>query len=170
MLRKSGLWFACAMLAVGASAQAQEFKPGHAAQWCFADVKVDGEVWKIYSANFANKNPATNAYMYDANKAYYYGEEWRKFIQAKYQIQDFFPSDCGGYALEWRDNDTRPYATEAAALAGAKKKRDEYRKYTMDGKPRYAGTIEMDWVPSATERMGVAAGEKRTPNPDLKKK
>lgn len=158
------------MLSATASvASAQE--GGHSVQWCSASVKVDGALWQVHSAKFRNVNPPGNTFMYDARKEQIYAGEWKEFLANKYQTREWIPHSCGGYVLDWSSGSALPYSTEAAALSSATKKRDEYRKFMdTDGKPKYAGMIELDWLPSGAERMGAPTGDKRTPNPDLRKK
>jgi hypothetical protein len=155
--RKSSLMLICAALAACSGHASAETQTGHSVQWCNADVKVDGVDWKVYSGNFRNmyRNENANA------------EEWKKMLQQKFQIKHHIPHTCLEHVLDWSSGTAQPFASETAALAAAKKKRNDYRKFKKNGNPRYAGMIELDWLPSGTERMGAPTGEKRTPNPDL---
>lgn len=154
------------MTAVNASAQ----EAGHSVQWCSASVKVDGALWRVYSAKFRNVNPPGNTFMYDARKEQIYANAWKEFLADRYQTKEWIPHSCGEHVLDWSSGSPLPYVTEAAALSSATKKRDEYRKSRHGDKPKYAGTIELDWLPPGAEQMGVPTGEKKTPNPDLRKK
>jgi hypothetical protein len=157
------------LIATTGVASAQE--GGHSVQWCSASVTVDGALWQVHSAKFRNVRPPGNASMYDAGKERIYADEWKEFLADNYQTRDWIPHSCGGYVLDWSSGSALPYSTEAAALSSATKARSGYRKsMDADGKPKYAGMIELDWLPAGAERMGAPTGEKRTPNPDVRKK